>query len=129
MEEVILPSMVTYPKRVQSDNGLEFQNKKLMAVLDKYKIQHITSAPFYPASNGLVERLVKTLRTWLNTSLMGSPDWEAKLPELAYIYNHTKHSQTNMKPAEVFLGKACRVVPILSPNTKNYRTPRKESRY
>ena len=48
------------PEIVVSDNGSNFVSSEFKSFLQKNGIKHITSAPYHPSTNGLVERAVKT---------------------------------------------------------------------
>ena len=47
---------------LQTDNGKEFLNKKLTDLLNKHKIKHITSTPYSPRTQGVIERFNRTLK-------------------------------------------------------------------
>ena len=109
-EYTFLPSFVTVPERLLSDNGGEFSNRTFSELMDKYKIEHHTIAPGYPASNGAIERLVGTLKTLLRAACMGGREWDDEFPVTLNAYNNTKHRTLSGKPSEVFLANAARVV-------------------
>ena len=44
------------PLTIRSDNGLCFSSDAIRRFIEEWKINHITSSPHYPESNGLVER-------------------------------------------------------------------------
>ena len=56
------------PKRFFSDNGPPFSSKAFQKFLASHYIDHITSSPLYPKSNGFVERQIKTIKTALSTA-------------------------------------------------------------
>ena len=50
------------PEIVVNDNGSNFMSSEFKSFLQKNGIRHITSAPYHPSSNGLVERAVRTFK-------------------------------------------------------------------
>ena len=53
------------PKVAASDNGSVFNSSEFQQFMMKKGIQHIRTAPYHPASNGLAERAVQTLKEGL----------------------------------------------------------------
>ena len=109
-EYSFLPSFVSIPERILSDNGREFQNIKFQNLMSKYQIKHHTIAPGYPASNGAVERLVGTFKSLIRTACIRGGEWDEELPMTLNAYNNTLHRSLNGKPSEIFLSNAARVV-------------------
>ena len=56
------------PKRLYSDNGPPFSSKAFQKFLTSQYIDHITSSPLYPKSNGFIEQQIKTIKTALATA-------------------------------------------------------------
>jgi transposase InsO family protein len=50
------------PQTLVSDNGPPFNSYELIQFYDKYGINHVTTAPYHPASNGLAERFVRSFK-------------------------------------------------------------------
>ena len=56
------------PKRLFSDNGPPFSSKAFQRFLTSQYIDHITSSPLYPKSNGFIEWQIKTIKIALATA-------------------------------------------------------------
>ncbi|KAG0436065.1 hypothetical protein DMUE_4405, partial [Dictyocoela muelleri] len=56
------------PPKLISDNGRQFISSNFKALMDKYNIKHITSAPYNPTGNGIVERINKEIGIVLRIS-------------------------------------------------------------
>jgi transposase InsO family protein len=50
------------PEQLVSDNGPQFTAAEFQLFLKKNGVKHITSAPYHPATNGLAERFIQTLK-------------------------------------------------------------------
>ena len=110
LEKVFLPTFNTLPKNLLSDNGREFKNNEVERILKKYGVQHLNSAPYYPANNGLVERTIQTFKSLIRTSAGGEEEWDEMLPSVIMVYNNSYHEAIGMSPAEIINGRAIRVV-------------------
>ena len=51
------------PEMLVTDNGTVFTSDEFNRFTKQNGIRHVRSAPYHPASNGLVERAVQTLET------------------------------------------------------------------
>ena len=51
------------PDELITDSGRQFVNDEFQAFTDACGIWHHTSSPFYPQSNGFIERMVQTVKT------------------------------------------------------------------
>ena len=55
-------SRLGIPNIIVSDNGPQYDSAEMKAFAASYGFRHITSSPHYPQSNGLAERMVKTMK-------------------------------------------------------------------
>ncbi|XP_054290024.1 uncharacterized protein K02A2.6-like [Macrosteles quadrilineatus] len=103
------------PKKLHSDNGPPFDSHKFSTFTERYKIEHITSSPYYPKSNGMVERAIQTLKSMLSKTLKTKGD-----PNLAIIdYNNTPKANLRA-PAQMLMGRLLKTV---LPATKDSMKP------
>ena len=91
------------PKKIVSDNGPTFTSHEFKQFVEKNGIKHVTSAPYHPATNGLAERAVQTVKQGLK-SIEGVSIQE-KLSKLLFTYRLTPHSTTGVAPAEMLFSR------------------------
>ena len=94
------------PSIVVSDNGTAFTSEVFAAFMMKNGIHHVRTAPYHPASNGQVERYVRTFKESLKT--LEGDDVETKLDRLLFHYRTTPHSVTGSSPAELLMHRKLR---------------------
>uniref|UniRef100_A0A5S6QMM6 RNA-directed DNA polymerase n=1 Tax=Trichuris muris TaxID=70415 RepID=A0A5S6QMM6_TRIMR len=89
------------PDTLVSDNGPAFNSAAFRRFCLSNQIRFLRIAPYHPASNGQVERVVHTTKQALR---MMAPDrWEIKLSRFLLNYRLTPHSATGLSPAEILL--------------------------
>ena len=94
------------PKEVLSDNGPEFKGDFERAVKSHCRLSH--STPRHPQTNGMVERLNRTLSATLRTSISDAQrhtDWDVRLPSATYAYNTGVHEVTGFSPFYLMFGR------------------------
>lgn len=91
------------PHQLVSDNASIFTCPEFSTFLEENGISHIRSSPYHPATNGLAERAVQTLKQGLKRLTQGSI--EARLARFLFTYRLTPQSTTNSSPAELLLGR------------------------
>ncbi|XP_031339538.1 uncharacterized protein K02A2.6-like [Photinus pyralis] len=74
-------------------------------------IQHITPPPYHPATNGLAEVSVRTVKTHILRAMeeRKSTDLFAALNRFLLHYRNTIHSSTGVTPAELLTGRKLRM--------------------
>ena len=89
------------PKRLQVDEGREFYNRNVQAVLAKDQIELFSI--FSPYKCAHVERLNRTIKNKLERIFTATNDrnWIDHLEDVMTSYNNTIHSTTQHRPNEV----------------------------
>ena len=88
------------PHTVISDNGPQYDSAEMKQFSSTYGFNHITSSPYYPQSNGLAERTVKTIKSLL----VETPDIYLAL----LSYRATPLPWCRLSPAELLMGRRLR---------------------
>ena len=88
-----------------SDNGQCFVSAEFKEFLSRNGIKHLKSAPYHPASNGLMERAVQISKKGMKKMKAGNlTDSIARV-----LFTESLHAQTTteLSPAELLMG--CRL--------------------
>ena len=91
------------PEMLVTDNASYFTSQEFQDFAKLNGIRHVTSAPYHPASNGLAERAVQTVKEFLKKP--SSDSLQIKLSRFLLQYQITPHSTTGTTPAELLLGR------------------------
>ena len=95
------------PYEIQTDNGTEYSNAVIDAVLKRLHVKHHCIMPYHPASDGIVERKnyeVERHARCLCLELRAYDDWDKILPIVQFILNHTVNTTTGFTPFEIVYG-------------------------
>ncbi|XP_049865049.1 uncharacterized protein K02A2.6-like [Pectinophora gossypiella] len=96
------------PKQIVSDNGPPFSSAEFSLFLKSNGIEHITAAPYHPASNGAAENAVKTCKKVIKKAYAQGVDVETALNRYLLMYRNTEHSTTGVSPAKLLQGRSLR---------------------
>jgi len=104
-------------KYFQTDNGKEYYNSSVQALLKKYNVKHYSTYSEKKAS--IVERFNRTLKTRMYRAFseQGHYRWLKLLPELVNAYNDSVHRTIGMKPRQVDESNECAVLNQIKKNT------------
>ena len=76
------------PVQLVTDQGGEFVNDVLRGVSESLQVRHLTTTPYHPSANGLVERVNGTVGQILRTLVADNPSfWEEMLDFAVMAYN------------------------------------------
>jgi hypothetical protein len=89
------------PRLIISDQGREFVNKGLAALLEMYQIQFKPTGGYQPQANPVerYHRFLNHVMTMLSTTYGG--DWPAYLPIACFVYNTSRNDTTGHTPFEL----------------------------
>ena len=96
------------PEQLVSDNGPQFVAKEFEDFMLKNGIKHIRSAPYHPATNGLVERFVQSFKRAMETGKNSGQTLQHRLSSFLLAYRSSPHSVTNVSPCSLFLQRELR---------------------
>lgn len=117
------------PDTLVSDNAACFTSAEFQTYCKMNAIHHVTSAPYHPASNGLAERAVQTVKEGLSRMTEGTLD--TRLARFLFTYRITPQSTTNTSPAELLMKRHLKsrldaIRPDLHRNVANKQNTQKE---
>ena len=93
------------PECLVSDNGPQFVLEMFQNFMKANGLQHLTSAPYHPCTNGQVERLVYTFKQAMKASRKLGGTIQKRLSNFLLAYRSTPHSTTGESPATLFMGR------------------------
>ncbi|UYV81765.1 K02A2.6-like [Cordylochernes scorpioides] len=120
------------PEIIITDNGPPFTSQDFTNFTNEWDIEHKTSSPGYPKSNGLVERMVQTVKKQLKKCRQDNTD-----PYMCLIALRTTPSNNLPSPAQMLMGRNLRtLIPMkttkLKPafiSTENILQQKRENQY
>ena len=102
-------SRVGFPEEVLSDMGSQFTSDLMREVSRLVSIKQLTTTPYHPICNGLVERFNGTLKQILKKLCNERPrDWDRYLPAVLFAYREAKQESLGFSPFELLYGRTVR---------------------
>ncbi|KAK7909595.1 hypothetical protein WMY93_014279 [Mugilogobius chulae] len=95
------------PQQLVSDNGPQLVSEEFETFMVENGIQHIKSAPYHPATNGLAERFVQTMKHALKSS-SSSQSLNRRLNAFLLSYRNTPHATTKVSRASAMFKRQLR---------------------
>ncbi|XP_058456588.1 uncharacterized protein K02A2.6-like [Malaya genurostris] len=98
------------PEKLVSDNGTQFTSIEFKQFCAENGIDHVTTAPFHPQSNGQIERFVDTLKRAINKIQEGRGSINVALNTFLLTYRSTPNQSApnGLSPSEVMFGRRLR---------------------
>jgi hypothetical protein len=99
------------PEQIISDlggDGGEFNNELLKTIYEMGGITKLNTAGYQPQALGKVEKINRTMISFLAKNCKNHDEWEAKLPLLMWEYNGRRNSITRYSPAYLMFGRELR---------------------
>lgn len=102
-------SRVGIPREVLSDRGAQFTSDFMREVSRLLSMRQLTTTPYHPACNGLVERFSGSLKQKLKKLCVEKPkDWNRYLAPLLFAYREVPQASMGFSPFELLYGRTVR---------------------
>ena len=102
-------SRVGFPTEVLSDLGTNFTSDLMREVNRLISVQQLTTSPYHPICNGLVEKFNGTLKQILKRLCSEKPrDWDRYLPAVLFAYREVPQESLHFSPFELVYGRSVR---------------------
>ena len=92
------------PQIFRSDNGPCYSSQEFKLFMQNWLVEHRTSSPHYPQSNGLAESMVKVSKNLIEKAVRQDLPWN----QLLLDYRCTPISSEIPSPAEILFGRKLR---------------------
>ncbi|UYV79051.1 K02A2.6-like [Cordylochernes scorpioides] len=104
LEDVLLKHGA--PREIVMDRGRNFQSKLLQELTNKCGIKKKTTTAYHPQTNGLTERLNRTISDMLSMYMdLDQKNWDEMLPFITFAYNTAKQESTGFTPFFLIHGR------------------------
>ena len=98
------------PKQIISDQGATFTSHRWRTMMEKWKINHITTSPANPQANGQVERMNQTILKSLRRTLGSKKElWPDLLQLVLMDYRVTTQDTTGYSPFQLLFRRQMRL--------------------
>ena len=97
------------PKRIQTDQGKEFENRYVLALFHKHNIELFSVKSAYKAA--IVERFNRTLKhkMWRYFTMSTKQNWTQVLQDIVNSYNNSVHRTIGCKPVDVTIANSSEI--------------------
>jgi transposase InsO family protein len=110
------------PRRLITENGSNLTSLVMKLMARQLRMRHSTTSVEHPQTDGLVERLNRTIKSVMAAYVEVNPTtWDDKLPFVTFAYNTAVRPSTKKSPFEVFFGKKL-VIPTMADITCTRKT-------
>ena len=93
-----------WPDTIVSDNGPCYTSEIFKGLIKEYQVNHITSSPHYPQSNGLAEKYVQIVKNLFHKVKKEGQD----LHKCLMVYRNTPSSSQLQSPMQILSSRATR---------------------
>lgn len=97
------------PEEILTDMGSQFTSGLMKEVSRLISLKQLTTTPYHPMCNGLVERFNGTLKQMLKRMCIDRPkDWDKYLPTVLFAYREVPQESLGFAPFELLYGRTVR---------------------
>ena len=102
-------SRIGVPATLLSDMGTQFLAEVMGEVSRLLSIRRLTTTPYHPQCNGLVEKFNGTLKSMLKKMCRECPrDWDRYISPLLFAYREAPQASLGFSPFELLYGRTVR---------------------
>ena len=99
-----------FPKRIHTDQGANFESNLIKELCKLTGMEKSRTTPYHPMSNGITERLNRSLLGILGTlTTEQKKDWKRYVGPLVHAYNSLRHDTTGYSPYFLMFGRQPRL--------------------
>ena len=99
-------SRVGIPEEILSDRGTQLTSAQMREVGRLLSLKQLTTTPYHPQCNGLVERFNGTLKMMLKRMCAEKPkDWDRYISALLFAYREAPQESLGFSPFELLYGR------------------------
>ena len=97
------------PKEILSDCGTQMISDLMKEVHRLLGVTTVTTTPYHPQSNGMVERFNGTIKAMIKKVVQDQPkDWDRMIPAVLFAYRELPNASTGFSPFELMFGRPAR---------------------
>ncbi|CAG2219638.1 unnamed protein product [Mytilus edulis] len=94
------------PRQVHTDQGRQFESKLFTGICKRFNIDKTRTSPLHPQSDGMVERLNRTIEDILSKFIgKDQKDWDTHLSVAMMAYRTSVHESTGFSPSMLMFGR------------------------
>ena len=95
-----------FPRQIHIDQGKTFEAKLFQEICALLDIDKTRTTPYWPRSDGMVERFNRTLENMLCHYVSSNQkNWDQKLPFMMMAYRSTVYDSTGFSPNQMMMGR------------------------
>ena len=91
-------SLYNLPTVILADQEPRFESALLRETLQQFGVKKTRTTPYHPQTNGMNERVHRTLHNYLRCCLAKEKEWDLLLPLATMAYNNSRHVATGTTP-------------------------------
>ena len=97
-------------QNLHSDQGRDFESQVFQHMATTLEVNKTRTTPYHPESNGMVERINRTLKDMLSKVVNDNQDdWDTRLPQVLLAYRTAEHMSTGVTPHRMLFGRQARL--------------------
>uniref|UniRef100_H2ZXD0 Gypsy retrotransposon integrase-like protein 1 n=1 Tax=Latimeria chalumnae TaxID=7897 RepID=H2ZXD0_LATCH len=97
------------PEIVKSDNGPLFHGREFKLFAKELGLHHRRITPYWPRTNGEVERFMKTIKKAIKMATVEQKNWKQEMYKFLGNYQATPHCTTGVSPATALFGRPLKI--------------------